>query len=294
MGRSIRSDIVNFLSGKTLFENLGPKALDRILDAMDELKTPRKETLFEYGDPGRDLYVLISGEVKLIDEGREILSLMPYQLIGEVGAMTEIPRNTTAIAEAGSILNTVNGDRLLKLLEENQDIGVVVYKNLANIIASKFVIHQSHTDEIRGNLIRTQKEMKQMLDLILKQPETPLSEPTYDSLNELVSKNRRANYRLQPNTHLPAYFVCDGKTLQVLNISINSMAVHISGISSLPKVGEHISGVLNTAGDELPVSGQIIRKDDQVLAVRLDMMIDKYKNQLKDYLVRIQLLSIIV
>ncbi len=294
MSQSTRNDIVDFLSGMPLFKNLSPQAIGRIIDAMDELKTPQEETLFEYGDLGKDLYVLISGKVKLICEGREILNFEPLQLIGEVGALTEIPRNTTAITEAGSVLNTINREQLLKLFEENQDIGLVVYKNLADIIASKFVLHQSHTEEIRGNLIRTQKEMKHMLDMILEQPETSLSEPTYDALNDLVSKNRRANYRLQPSAHLPAHFVLHDKTLQVLNISIKGMAVQISEVRSLPKVGEHISGVFNGAGIESPLSGKVIRKDDQVLAIALDMMIDKYENQLTDYLVRIQLLSLIV
>ncbi|MCP4681943.1 MAG: cyclic nucleotide-binding domain-containing protein [Desulfobacterales bacterium] len=294
MGKSTRNDMVDFLSGMPLFENLGPRAIGRIIDAMDERKTPQGETLFEYGGPGKDLYVLMSGKVRLICEGREIHRLTPLQLFGEVGTLTEIPRNTTAVTEPGSILNTINRDRLLELFEENRDMGLVVYKNLADIIASKFVIHQGHTDEIRGNLIRTQKEMKHMLDMILEQPETPLSEPTYDILNNLVSKNSRSNYRLQPSAHLPAHLVLHDKTLQVSNVSMKGMAVQISGIGPLPKVGEHISGVFNGAGTELPVSGKVIRKDNKVLAISLDLMIDKYKSHLADYLVRIQLLSLIV
>lgn len=294
MTTSSPDQVLDALCGMPLFKDIDRTAVASLLNRCLERRLPAGATLFSEGDDARKLYILIDGEIKLVRESREVFRISGVQLVGELGAMTGIPRNTTATLTSDSLVLSISGDELTELLQEDLTFGIAVYRNLVSILAEKAVRDKLRQDEMRENLIRTQKEMKRIADLILEQPETPLSEPIFDALQENVARNRRANYRVKPTPQLPAFLDLDGLRLVVLNMSAKDVALHVNGEGDLPNVGDHVSGVLHAADLELPLSGDVVRRDTAVLAITLDLMIEEYEAQLTDYLVRVQMLSFVV
>ena len=66
-------------------------AIDRALFEPASIKPDG--TVFETGEPATELYLLISGEVTLVRPADDTYRLRPPALIGELGALTGLPRS---------------------------------------------------------------------------------------------------------------------------------------------------------------------------------------------------------
>src|SRR5690606_31885446 len=109
--------------------------------------------------------------------------------------------------------------------------------------------------EMRTNIIRTQKSMKQMRELVLAAAETELSKPLFETLDDLIDNNRRANYRVTPPAAFPAHVrLDDARKLDILEVSEGFLKVagNAKGLTSDPT---YWAGVLVTPTAEILVSG---------------------------------------
>jgi hypothetical protein len=145
--------------------------------------------------------------------------------------------------------------------------------------------------DMRRNLIRTQKELKRLRELVLESAETPLSAPVHDALEQLIASNRRVGYRVDPPPALAARLRLDGGTAQVTSLSRTQLT--LAAPAPLADDATWCSGVLDLAGTEIPISGAVTRGDDRITIV-LDLLIDASAAVLEGYLTRVQLLDILV
>ena len=88
-----------------LFEGMSPEEQDELRAMMTQTTLRRGETLFNEGDAGDRLYILLAGKVKLghaSADGRENLLavLGPGEVVGELTLFDPGPRSTTATAVA--------------------------------------------------------------------------------------------------------------------------------------------------------------------------------------------------
>ncbi len=67
------------------------------------------DTLFEKGDPGTSMYVIVEGEIAVHDEGRLIATLRPGEILGELALLTSEARSTSISAKTPA--------RLLKITQ---------------------------------------------------------------------------------------------------------------------------------------------------------------------------------
>ena len=249
---------------------------------------PGSGPLFSAGDTAQHLFLLSSGEVTLDRVNDDVFRMRPPALIGELGALTGLPRTSTANPSADAVVHRVAAARLQAWLGENQEVGVRFLVNLLEIVADKVQRDQVRIADMRGNLVRTQKQLKQMRATIEEAEETSISAPLHASLEALISTNRRVNYRVNPPSALKAHLRIDNQAHAVSDLS----RTHL-GINDL-SVGKDawISGVLDLAGVEIPVSGQVIRSERNRVVMQLDLLIDEYAAHLEGYLTRVQLLDI--
>ncbi|MEZ4367324.1 MAG: cyclic nucleotide-binding domain-containing protein [Kofleriaceae bacterium] len=248
--------------------------------------------LFEVGDPGVALYLLTAGEVVLEVPGDDTYRLRPPALIGELGALTGMPRTSTARPEPGAVVWRVAAKSLQALLADNQELGVRFLVNLLDLVADKVHRDQRRMGELRGTVIRTQKALKHLRELVLEAPETPLSRPVHDAVEALVSTNRRVNYRVQPPAALASRLRVDAGTFAVTELSRSHLTATWRGLP--PKVGDWLAGVAELAGTEVPVSGKVHRVDGGKVTLELDLLIEEFAVALEGYLTRVQLLDVLV
>jgi hypothetical protein len=158
-------------------------------------------------------------------------------------------------------------------------------------VADKVLRDQKRMGDMRANLVRTQKELKRMRELVLETVETPLSAPVHDTLDKLITTNRRVNYRVEPPPALAAHLRLDGGTAKVADLSRTHVSV-VVGFTP-PAQGTWLSGVLALAGTEIPISGRVFRVHGERVTIELDLLIDEFAAILEGYLTRVQLLDIL-
>jgi CRP/FNR family cyclic AMP-dependent transcriptional regulator len=185
-------------------------------------------------------------------------------------------------------------ETLLRFFAEHREIALPFYQNLVHLIGDKVGRDQIRLEDMRRNLIRTQKEMKQMRDLLLETEETPVSEALHARLERLIQTNRRVNYRLEPPATLPARMrLDDGSTMRVVQISRTHLRFE-QNEGQLPRTGATWTGVLWLSGPEIPVSGKVLRTIGPLVDVELDLLFEEYGAILDGYLTRVQMLDFMV
>ena len=275
-----------------LFHGFGDDDLAAVGALFVKVDVDPTKPLFDVGEQATELYLLSAGEVVLDRPNDDVFRLAPPALIGELGALTGLPRSTRATITAGSVVWALPARKIQSYLASNQELGIRFLVNLLGVVADKVHRDQGRMGDMRQNLIRTQKELKRMRELVLESVETPLSQPVHDALDRLITTNRRVNYRVQPPSALGAQVRLDTGTFPVADISRTH--VSIGGVAKPPAAGSWLTGVLSLAGTEIPISGRVHRVQDQRVTVELDLLIDEYAATLEGYLTRAQLLDVLV
>jgi CRP/FNR family cyclic AMP-dependent transcriptional regulator len=275
-----------------LFRGFANDPLAELGDLFSRLVVNETTPLFDVGEPATALYLLTDGEVVLEHPDDEVFRLSPPALIGELGALATLPRSTRATVAPGSTVWVLPAVKLQAYLAQHQERGVLFLINLLGVVAEKVYRDQIRMADMRQNLIRTQKELKRLRELVLDTVETPLSAPVHDTLDQLIANNRRVGYRVEPPPALAARLRVDGGTAAVTSLSRTQLTLRSP--APLPSDATWCAGVLDLAGTEIPVSGTVVRAADDRITVVLDLLIDANAAILEGYLTRVQLLDILV
>lgn len=249
------------------------------------------KALFDVGDPATAFYLLTAGEVVLERPNDDVFKLSPPALIGELGALATLPRSTRATVTEGSTVWTLPAAKLQAYFAEHQERGVQFLANLLGVVADKVHRDQARMADMRQNLMRTQKELKRLRELVLETVETPLSAQVHDTLDRLIALNRRVNYGVEPPPALAVKLRLDAGRYDVVSIS----RTHVTVRAPQPlAVDTWSSGVLDLAGTEIPISGTVVRSGEGRFTLAVDLMIDELAKIFEHYLTRVQLLDVLV
>jgi len=278
-----------------LLRGIGDKQLKQLSSVFEKRDLPEGEVLFEMGRPAEAFYLLASGEVAIWEGDQIRYRLRPPAAIGELGALAELDRSTTATVGRAAEVWQVTRESLLKFFESHVEIAMPFYQNLVELIADKMKRDQVRMEDMRRNIIRTQKVMKQLRDYVLESQDTPISDTLHNKLDDLIRHNRRVNYRVSPPDSLEASVrLNDNKTMVPVG-QISRTHVSFSLYEGpLPADGSAWSGVLCLSGPEIPISGTVLRTLDRRVDLMLDLLIDDYGSILDGYLARVQMLDFMV
>lgn len=277
-----------------LLRGIDDKQLKELSSVFEKRDLPKGETLFEAGTPARAFYLLSSGEVAIWEGDQIRYKLRPPASIGELGALADLRRVTTATISRKAKVWQVTKEALLTFFETHGEIAMPFYQNLVELIGDKMKRDQIRLEDMRSNIIRTQKVMKQLRDFVLESQDTPISDTLHNKLDDMIRNNRRVNYRVNPPNTLQAQVrLADKTTVPVVQISRTHVSFTIPA-GKLPKDGSAWSGVVNLCGPEIPISGTVLRTIDRRVDLMLDLLIDDYGSTLDGYLARVQMLDFMV
>src|ERR671933_1583575 len=113
------SRVLELLRSMDLFGDLGESELSRIARLLKEHKVSENEVIFNQGDPGDGLYIVLQGRVRIATTdsfGRErVLAFYgPGEFFGDMAVLTGAPRSATASASSDA--------RLLQLRKDDFDV----------------------------------------------------------------------------------------------------------------------------------------------------------------------------
>jgi NTE family protein len=99
-------DLITVLGRIELFASLEGDTRAQLATCLTPLRLARGQTLFREGDPGDALYVIESGEVRVMNGAatREICRLGPGEHVGEMSVIDPSPRSATVVARRDSLL----------------------------------------------------------------------------------------------------------------------------------------------------------------------------------------------
>lgn len=124
------------------FEGLTPEAMTMIAHVTTEEAYPYGTRIFQYGDPGDKLYIILEGKVRISREvggmGEEALAVLgPGEVFGEMSLLDESPRSAGAIAHEKCRLLVITKDAFDDLLFLHKDLAYEVLWSCVRMLASR-------------------------------------------------------------------------------------------------------------------------------------------------------------
>jgi CRP-like cAMP-binding protein len=187
-----RRDVEDILARAGLFQAVEPSAVSALTTRLHPVEFPRGHTIFDEGQPGDRLYIIISGKVKIgrrAPDGREkLLTIMgPSDMFGELSIFDPGPRTSsaTAITEVCAVpmdreaLRAWIADRpeiterLLRVLARrlrrtNDNVADLIFTDVAGRVAKQLLQLAQRFGTQEGGALRvnhdlTQEEIAQLV-----------------------------------------------------------------------------------------------------------------------------------
>jgi CRP-like cAMP-binding protein len=83
------------ISRVALFEGCSPKEVGRVARYTSQVSRPAGATIVEEGREGDDFYVIVEGQVEILQRGEVVTTLGPGAFFGEVALIGHTERNAT-------------------------------------------------------------------------------------------------------------------------------------------------------------------------------------------------------
>ena len=90
--------------------------------AVEEVEVKAGEVIFEKGDPGNSLYLVVTGQVRLYDGGRTLNYLGERALFGEMALLDAQPRLASAKAVEDSLLFRLRQEPFYEMLADHSGV----------------------------------------------------------------------------------------------------------------------------------------------------------------------------
>ena len=119
-----------------LFERMSPEEREELRGMMSQTTRRRGEVLFNEGDSGDRLYILLTGKVKLghtsVDGRENLLAVLgPGEVVGELTLFDPGPRSTTATAVATTELLALEHNQLMGFIDSHPTLAKDMLRALA-------------------------------------------------------------------------------------------------------------------------------------------------------------------
>ena len=142
---SSQEELVSALQAIPWFQEMDPAIFEKVVNLSGLCSFEAGEELFREGDKEDNLYIVLSGRVaiEMFIPGRgriRIYTAEPTEIVGW-SSITPVVRQRTASARAvlPSRLVCINAARLYKACNDDHDLGYVMMRRLANVVASRLL-----------------------------------------------------------------------------------------------------------------------------------------------------------
>jgi CRP/FNR family transcriptional regulator, cyclic AMP receptor protein len=187
-----------YLKKIPLFQDLGPDAMSRLAETVQIAEIRRRQVIYLPGDPGKTVYFVNGGRVKISKvtrDGKELTLAYrgPGELFGEIALIEGGPREEMAEAMENALLTEMErgdferliqtqpllGLRLARLLTQRRrdienKIENLVFKDVNSKLAELLIrlANEFGVDDARGTLVALKITHQEMANLIGSTRET--------------------------------------------------------------------------------------------------------------------------
>lgn len=125
LSRKKKADV---LAGLPLFSECSRRELDAVAAVADELRLPAGREVMRQGARGRELVVLLDGEVEVSRNGEVLATRGPGDFLGELALVTHRPRVATVTATTDLRVLVLERGAFERLVREVPSIALKVLK----------------------------------------------------------------------------------------------------------------------------------------------------------------------
>ncbi len=118
----------------SIFQELRDDFLVRLASVMDEQFFPASSTIFQQGQEGRSLFIVVSGKVKVHIGKQQLAIFPPGESFGEMSVFDAQPRSASATALESCECLELTQEQLYDAIEENPEIAVNIIRVLSRRI----------------------------------------------------------------------------------------------------------------------------------------------------------------
>jgi CRP/FNR family cyclic AMP-dependent transcriptional regulator len=122
------------LGAVPLFEGLTKKQLKKVTDLADVARFMGGATLVKHGEIGDSFYVVLTGQAKVVANGRTLNHLLPGDHFGEISLLDGGPRTASVVAETEMTLVIITQKDFLALLAKDPEITMCLLEGMARTV----------------------------------------------------------------------------------------------------------------------------------------------------------------
>ena len=162
------------LGNVSIFASLKPAELDQLLTATTTRRLRAKQTLCRKGDPGTQLYGILSGCLKILATGKDgkdvVFTLMgPGEVLGEIALLDGEKRSATVVAVEPTELLSLDRRALIPFLNSHPSATI----GLASVLARRVRRLSDHAED-RHTLPLPGRIAKRLLSLSERYGKQPI------------------------------------------------------------------------------------------------------------------------
>lgn len=143
---------LEILHAMPLFRFVTYQELVRVLNITNVKSYEAEQTVVIEGDEGDELFVVLTGKVRVHSGGSLITSLGPGQHFGEMALVDKSPRSASVTAEQESRLLTIRRKDFFDLVRKDHDVAVKLLWSFLGVLAQRLRSTSRELGEARAEL----------------------------------------------------------------------------------------------------------------------------------------------
>jgi CRP/FNR family transcriptional regulator, cyclic AMP receptor protein len=127
-------DRLLFVRQVPIFKELRDDFIVRLASVMNELSYPANYTIFQQGQEGRSLYILVSGRVKVHIGDTKLAEVDKGKYFGEMAVFDTQPRSASITTLESCECLELTQEQLYDAIEETPEIAVNIIRELSRLV----------------------------------------------------------------------------------------------------------------------------------------------------------------
>ncbi len=142
MAKVRTQSLTTFMRSVPVFGGLEGRSLDSVLSMLKDQTHKAGTAIFNEGELGRTMYVLVEGEVEVLrsnhdGEAISIVRLGPGECFGEMALIELQPRSATVLVRKNARTFSLNNMDLYNLYREDNYAFVIVLQNICRMLSRR-------------------------------------------------------------------------------------------------------------------------------------------------------------
>ena len=121
-----------FMKGVDLFHDISGEEVSHAAKITEEVHLGQDETIFEEGDLGDSMFIIVDGAVRIHKGNKEIAVLSKGKFIGEMALLDQEPRSASVTTTEETVLLKINGEDFYDLMASRMEIMQGIVKVLTH------------------------------------------------------------------------------------------------------------------------------------------------------------------